>query len=383
MTRRGRAVLALSSALALAAFALGVALGGGAGGGPERSAAQPAPTRAADGAGSARARGLDPAHRAGLRIAVGMAGTGIAPQLRSAIRGGRVAALVLYAADFPTRAAGRRLIAALQAIPRPRGLRDPLLIMVDQEGGLVKRVAGPPSASARQMGARGPAFSRRQGLLTGRSLRALGVNVNLAPVLDIGRPGSAIAADDRAFGTTAARVAATAVPFAEGMRRARVAAAAKHFPGLGGSVADTDVEVARIGLPAARLRAVDEAPFRAFAAAGGEVVMLSSAIYPALDSRPAAFSRAVVTGELRRRVGFGGVILTDALGAAAAANFGGPARAGLAAARAGADLLLYNTIEDAARGHRALVAALRSGALDPAEFEAAAGRVLALRAALR
>ena len=378
MTRRRRAALALIAALAAGAFTLGAALGQGAWPEAERGAAG-----AQRPAGPARAAGLAPAHLAGQRIAVGIAGTGITPRLRAAIRGGRVAALVLYAADLPSRAAGRRLIARLQAIPRPRRLRDPLLVMVDQEGGLVKRLAGPPSASARAMGARGPAFSRRQGRLTGRSLRAVGINVNLAPVLDVARPGGAIAADDRGFGATAARVTATAIPFAEGLRRAGVAAAAKHFPGLGAAAADTDVEVARIELPARRLRAVDEAPFRAFAAAGGDVVMLSSAIYPALAPQPAAFSRRVVTGELRRRVGFEGVILTDALGAVAARSFGGPAKAGVAAARAGADLLLYNTIAEAERGHRALRAALRSGALGRAEFEAAAGRVLALRATLR
>ena len=90
---------------------------------------------------------------AGERIVVGLPGTSISKGLRAAIAEGRVAGVVLFAENFPSRAAGKRLIGRLQGIERPPKLRDPLLIMVDQEGGLVKRVGGAPSASAREMGA--------------------------------------------------------------------------------------------------------------------------------------------------------------------------------------------------------------------------------------
>ena len=115
-----------------------------------------------------------------------------------------MAGVVLFADNFPSRAAGRRLIAGLQAIRRPPALRDPLLVMIDQEGGLVKRVGGAPTASAAEMGARGAAFSREQGRRTAANLRELGVNVDLAPVLDVARPGGTIAATERGFGSTAA-----------------------------------------------------------------------------------------------------------------------------------------------------------------------------------
>ena len=254
--------------------------------------------------------------------------------------------------------------------------------MVDQEGGLVKRVGGAPSASAREMGARGAAFSARQGRATAANLRDLGVNVDFAPVLDVGRPGGVIDETERSFGATAARVEATAIPFAKGLQAGGVAATGKHFPGFGAATENTDFSVERIDLSKAELRAVDEKPYAAFAAAGGELVMLSTAIYPAFSDRPAAFTRAIATGELRGRLGFEGVSVTDALETPAVEDFGGTAKVAVAGARAGADLLLFARLGPGRRAWEALVAKLRAGALDRGEFEDAAQRVLDLRAGL-
>jgi beta-N-acetylhexosaminidase len=322
---------------------------------------------------------LTPAQLAGQRIVLGFAGTRVPAAVRRTIREGGAAGVVLFADNLPSRSAGRRLVGDLQAIPRPPGLRDPLLVMTDQEGGQVKRVDGPPETAAAAMGARGAAYSREQGRLTGESLRALGISVDLAPVLDVARPGGSIARAERAFGKSAETVAATAVPFARGLREAGVAATAKHFPGFGAARLNTDVAVQRIGLPLSTLRSVDEAPFRRFAAAGGELVMLSTAIYPALAPQPAAFSRAVASGELRDRLGFEGVSITDALGTVAVRDFGGPEEATVAAAGAGVDLLLFTDPGPAARAHRALLRSLRAGELSRAEFEQSVERVLRLR----
>lgn len=319
---------------------------------------------------------------AGQRIVVGLPATSISKGLRAAIGEGQVAGVVLFAENVPSRAAGRRLIAQLQAIKRPPKLRDPLLIMVDQEGGLVKRVGGAPTASARGMGARGAAFSSRQGRATAANLRQLGINVDLAPVLDVGRPGGVIAETERSFGSTAAKVEATAIPFATALQAGGVAATGKHFPGFGAATENTDFSVERINLSKQELRAVDEQPYAAFVAAGGRLVMLSTAIYQAFSDRPAAFTRAVVTGELRNRLGFEGVSITDALETPAVEDFGGTAKVAVAGARAGADLLLFARLGPAERAWKALVAKLRSRRLDRGEFEAAAQRVLDLRAGL-
>ncbi len=359
--RRRRIAVGAVCGLAVGAFALGATLGDGSG--PEPSVASRLPL----------------SELAGQRVVAGFGGTEAPPGLKRMVREGELAGVILFAENLPTRGAGRHLIRRLQAIPRPAGLRDPLLVMVDQEGGLVKRLGGAPTTSAMEMGARGAAFSRRQGRATAANLLDVGIGVDLAPVLDVARAGGTIAATDRGFGSTPAKVAASGVAFAEGLQSGGVAATAKHFPGLGAAHQNTDFAVERIGLSKATLRRVDEPPFRSFIEAGGEMVMLSTAIYPAFSPRPAAFARPIATGELRSRLGFRGVSITDAMEAVAVRDFGGAAKAGKAAARAGTDLLLFADFHAAARARRALQRGLRSGALDRGAFEASVGRVLRLR----
>jgi beta-N-acetylhexosaminidase len=351
----------MGSGLAAGAFAFGAALGDD----PE-----PVPSVASR---------LGLAQLAGQRLVVGFNGVEAPVAVRRMVRTGQVAGVILFADNFPSRSAGRSLLGELQSIRRPSGLHDPLLAMIDQEGGLVKRVGGAPVASAAEMGTVGPMFSHEQGRRTAGNLRDLGINVNLAPVLDVARRGGTIAATERGFGSTPAEVAAAAIPFAEAMQSGGVAATAKHFPGLGSARVNTDFAAQRIGLSKQALRQIDEVPYRSFVAAGGELVMLSTAVYPAFSPKPAAFARPIATGELRSRLGFEGVSITDALGAASVRDFGGPVKAGLAAVRAGADLLLYADYREAARAHHALLRGLRTGSFSRAAFEASAARVLRLR----
>ncbi len=135
----------------------------------------------------------------------------------------------------------------------------------------------------------------------------------------------------------------------------------------------------------AELRGIDERPFVSAIAAGVRLVMTSWAVYPALDPRlPSGLSPAIVTGELRQRLKFRGVTITDALEAGAIAAFGTPAQCGVLAARAGMDVLLCSA-RDVSEGQdtvAALAGALRHHALDPGHFQVALRRVLALRDSL-
>jgi beta-N-acetylhexosaminidase len=361
MVRRRRIAVALACGLAIGAFAFGASLGDGARTAPGPASKLPLP------------------QLAGQRIVTGFQGREAPAPVKEMIRRGELAGVILFSANLADRAEGRRLVRRLQAIPRPAGLQDPLLVMVDQEGGLVKRIGGAPSASAEEMGRRGAAFSRQQGEATAANLRDLGIDVDLAPVLDVARPSGTIAETERGFGSTASRVSATAVPFAAGLREGGVAATAKHFPGLGAASENTDFAAQRIDLSRRTLRMVDEAPYRRFVDLGGAMVMLSTAIYPAFSPRPAAFARPIATGELRSRLGFEGVSITDALESVAVRKFGGPARAGVAAARAGTDLLLFADYRAAAKARRALLASLRDAHLDRSEFERSVERTLDLR----
>ncbi len=320
---------------------------------------------------------------AGQRLIAGFEGPRLPAGLRRAIARGELAGVVLFSDNFSGPASARRLARRLQAIRRPRHLRDPLLIAIDQEGGEIRRLPGPPLESAAQMGTRGAGFARRQGRLTAANLRAAGVNVDLAPVLDVARPGSAIGSEQRSFGARPDAAAEAGVAFATGLQAGGGVATAKHFPGLGAAAVNTDFGVERIDLPAATLRRVDEAPFAKFARAGGRLVMLSSAIYPALSPRPAVLARQIATGELRRRLRFGGVSISDDLQSAAAMAFGSPAKLGTAAAGAGTDLLLFRHYGAVAGAGAAIEAAIRRGQIPRREAIASAQRVLDLRASLR
>jgi beta-N-acetylhexosaminidase len=316
---------------------------------------------------------------AGTRVITGFSGHHPPKALRRMISSGRVAGVILFDGNVGSRSSVRRLTSELQAIPRPEPIQQPLLVTVDQEGGLVRRLPGPPKPSARSIGARGAAFAESLGRATGQSLHSMGVNVDLAPVLDLGRPGRAIEQEGRTFAATPAAVSEIGVGFARGLAAGGAAATAKHFPGLGAARVNTDNAVQKIRLPAAKLRARDEQPFASFVQAGGAMVMLSTAIYPALSGKPAALSHAIATGELRDRLGFQGVSISDSLESVAARAVGGPAKTALAAARAGTDLLLFTDLGDAARAERALARGLGNGSLDRAEFQASVDRVLALR----
>lgn len=326
---------------------------------------------------------LGDAQLVGQRLVAGFQGKSVPGALRRRIAAGRLAGVILFDSNFDSRSEARRLIGELQSIDRPRGLREPLLVMVDQEGGLVKRLPGPPSLSAEEMGAAGRRTCRRQGAKTGRMLRDTGVNVDLAPVLDVARPGSVMDDENRSFGSNPDRVAACGGAFAAALERKGVSPTAKHFPGLGAARLNTDLSVQRIDLSKSRLRRIDEAPYREFADGGARdrLVMVSSAIYSAFGDRPAAFTPALVRGELRRRLGFRGVSITDALETASTDAFGGPTRAARLAARAGADLLLFASLDAAQHAAKGL-RSMADGGRSRERFLDSVRRVRALRTGL-
>jgi beta-N-acetylhexosaminidase len=202
-------------------------------------------------------------------------------------------------------------------------------------------------------------------------------------VLDLGLPGSFQRATGRAFARTPADVIRYGGAFADGLASGGVLAAAKHFPGLGRATADEDQRLNRIEIDRDILRAADEAPFAAAARSDVSLTMVSTGVYPALSSRPAMFSQAIATIELRRTVGFDGVSISDDMEVPALAHLS-PERKALAAVRAGDDLLLFcQTASAADRGAAALRRAVASGVLARATIDAGAERVLALRDRLR
>jgi beta-N-acetylhexosaminidase len=375
--RRRRAVLFGVLALLLLVVLLVVACGGD----DPKPAAKPQPT-----AGQRIARTLSAEELVGQTIISPFrrAGAGaIPPALRTAIRRGRVGGVILFSENATTIADVRRLTRRLQALPRPAELRGvPLLVLTDQEGGQVRRITdAPPRASASAQGAAGLGAVARAGTESAAALCRAGVNVNLAPVADVGT--GAIAQQDRTYADDVMTTARAVRSFVTASRRGGIATAAKHFPGLGRAQANTDDTRVRITAAAEALRAADELPFRAAIDAGTDLVMLSNAIYPAFGPTPAVLNPNLVTTELRRRLGFRGVTISDDLEAGAFAGAASQTGVARAAALAGVDLLLYGVTTDAAlAASRALAADLGRKRLDLATVRASVARAIDLRVRL-
>jgi beta-N-acetylhexosaminidase len=274
----------------------------------------------------------------------------------------------------------REAISRLQRAAREGG-NAPLLVATDQEGGDVKRFPqAPPDLGPAELADAGEAAALAEGRATGRYLRRLGINVDLAPVLDLGLPGSFVAS--RTFGPDPASVATLGIAFANGLEEARVAATAKHFPGLGRATVNTDLGPSAVDASRREL-AIDLEPFRAAVDAGVPLVMTSNATYPIYGGdTPASLATRITTGLLRNRLGFDGVVITDDLLAGAISGAGyTPGEAAVAAARAGADVLLFARLP-APEALPALVAALRNGSLDTEALRDSCARNLALRESL-
>jgi beta-N-acetylhexosaminidase len=303
-----------------------------------------------------------------------MVGRSPSASLLARIEAGEVGGVVLFARNIGTNAAVAALTERLQRAAAAGG-NPPLLIAVDQEGGPVKRFAdGPPDRAPADFATVAEAES--EAAATGRFLAGLGVNLDLAPVLDTPSSGSSFLRR-RAFGSEPGRNATLGRAFVRGLQRQRVAATAKHFPGLGTARQTTD---RRAVVVAASRRVLDEnlLPFRAAVRDGVKVVMVSGASYPAYDASrtPASLSRPIVTTLLREGLGFDGVVITDAMEAPATAGRSDSATRAIAA---GVDLLLYTSEATSRRGFAELLAAARAAELPRSELERAYGHVTSLK----
>jgi beta-N-acetylhexosaminidase len=303
------------------------------------------------------------------------------PDLRRRIARGEAAGVILFARNVRSAAQVGAAMRSLQRIRRPRGFQAPLIVMADQEGGGVRRIPGAPARAAADVDTGSQA--RSDGRAAARTLRQAGVNVNLAAVADVARAGAAMEDERRAYGRTADDVSRLAGAFVAGLRDGRVLATPKHFPGFGAADVNTDAAPARIESSLETLRSVDEAPFAAMISSGVPAVMVSTAVYPALDEQPAALSRLWVRGELRRRLRFRGVAVSDDLGTPAVASFGSNGRRAMLAVDAGIDIPLFvGSYRAGVEAFGGIVAAARSGDLRLSVLRAKARRVLRMRTRL-
>jgi len=333
---------------------------------------------------------LTPTQLAGERVISSYSGLTPPAALVAQIKAGEVAGVIFFQNNIASASQLKSVIAGLQSDAMQSPVKLPLLMLTDQEGGEVRRLSGAPQLSEKQIGmsAAAGAAATSAGRQAAANLESSGINVNLAPVLDVYRKaGNFIDRYDRSYSDVPSRVAQLGANFIRAQQHAGVAATAKHFPGLGAAARnqDTDLAPVTLNVPLSTLRSVDELPYRAAIGSGVKLVMVSWARYPAVDpSRPAGLSSTVVQGELRTRLGFKGVTVTDALGAGALRAYGGTSSRAVLAAKAGMDLLLCagQQVGEGTAALGALAHGLSAGSLSNSAFTASVQRVLGLRRSL-
>jgi beta-N-acetylhexosaminidase len=258
-------------------------------------------------------------------LVIGVAGTELTAQERDWLRHDACAGVILFKRNFTSKAQVAELSAAIrEAAPRPQ------LICVDQEGGRVQRFqdgysALPPLEGFGQLYAADPVralqLAEEHAWLMASEIRATGVDLSFAPVVDLGRGNLAIG--NRAFSADPQIVAEFTRAYVRGMHSAGMAATLKHFPGHGSVLEDTHFDEAVDDRSLDEIRALDLVPFVAGIQADADAVMLAHVTYPQVAPEPAGYSPFWIDTILRREMGFRGVVFSDDIGMAAAFSAGG------------------------------------------------------------
>lgn len=254
-------------------------------------------------------------------LVVGFEGPRLDVRLEKLLRGG-VGGIIAFARNVESPEQIAATIAEAKRIATAR-----LLASVDQEGGRVARLRGAPFTAVppmRDVGAStGVRAAREVGELLALEVRAMGFDMDFAPVMDVDTNPDNPIIGDRSFHSDAGRVAELGVALAQGLEARGVASSAKHFPGHGDTLVDSHLALPTLPHRMDRLRAVELVPFAAYARAGLACVMTAHITFPSLDAQfPATMSEVVLGGLLRRELGFAGVVVSDDLSMAAiAANF--------------------------------------------------------------
>ncbi|MFZ5642873.1 MAG: beta-N-acetylhexosaminidase [Bacillota bacterium] len=299
-----------------------------------------------------------------------------------------VGGIVLYSYNFKNTEQTVRLTDSIQ---KTAG-NIPMLIATDQEGGRVERLpfATKNPGNMALGAARSPDLANSVGFVIGKELKALGINVNLAPVLDICQNNNS-AIGTRSFGSDPEQVADLGLAYMKGLRDAGVTGTIKHFPGLGGTSLDSHVSLPVIPYNIERLRSVELKPFQKAFDNGAGILMTAHAAYPEVEPTkiylekenrdiymPATLSYKLLTGLARNQMGFKGVILTDALHMNSVREFSkSQEEASVMAIKAGADMLMVHT--NLEKSYNRVINAVKKGEISNLRINQSVKRVLDLK----
>lgn len=319
----------------------------------------------------------------GQTLMIGFYGTDIPRETIDLITRERIGGVILFARNIGNAQEVRSLTQKLQRIAQDGGHRYPLLISTDQENGFVRRLKEGTTIFPGNMalGATGsPQLAYDVAHATGSELRALGINMNLAPDADVNNNAANPVIGVRSFGDDPQRVAEYVVSAMHGYRDARIVPCLKHFPGHGDTRVDSHLALPTISHSLEHLEHVELVPFRAGIQQGAEVVMTAHIHFPQLDTLPATISPAIIHGLLREQLGFRGVIISDCMEMSAIRDTVGTPQGVVKALQAGVDLVLVSHHHELQRASvEAIRTAIHNGELSRENIQQAAERVLELK----
>src|SRR5215469_7346719 len=319
----------------------------------------------------------------GQLLVAGFRGTTPSPEIIDLIRNYHVGGIILFSRNVQDAQQVLELTHSLQLIAKTAGHPTPLLIAIDQENGMVRRLGKgttqfPGNMALGATGSEQAVYDVAQA--TGSELKALGVNMNLAPVVDVNNNPANPVIGVRSFGEDPQQVARLGAAMVKGYQAAGVISCLKHFPGHGDTAVDSHLALPTIPHTLERLETQELVPFRHGIEAGAESVMIAHVSFPALtqqDTLPATLSPAIIRGLLRKQLGFNGMILSDCMEMKAISGTFGTERAAVMALQAGIDLVLVS--HHYAR-QRESIEALLAGELSSQAVQQAAERVMKLKA---
>jgi len=301
------------------------------------------------------------------------------------VREYKIGNIILFSRNIESAAQVRRLCICLQKLVREE-TGNPAFISIDQEGGMVVRLSRDctniPGAMA--VAATGnPKNAYAAGKITGREMHALGINMNLAPVMDVNSNPANPVIGVRSYGDNPQVVSTYGIAMMHGLNGEGVMAVLKHFPGHGDTAVDSHLVLPTVGKTMEELESIEILPFKKAIDSGAEAIMTCHILFPCIEKEnyPATMSSVIITGLLRERMGFKGLVLSDCLEMNAIKEYFGTANGALMALKAGVDMVLISHSADLVKETVKLIeAAVASGDMSLERLDEAVSRVLRYKA---
>ncbi len=318
----------------------------------------------------------------GQMIMVGVEGTSMDQTAERLIKDRHIGGVIFYKANFSTISDSVKLVNDLKAANRKGAA--PLLLAVDQEGGKIDRMPADFETvpDSRTVGKSNDAsLAKALGGLLAAELRAMGLNLDFAPVLDINSNPNNPVIGVRSFGNNAEIVAKMGVAEMQGLQEGGIIAAVKHFPGHGDTSVDSHRELPVVNKKLEELRKFEWVPFRSAIESGVDVVMAAHILFPRIDNEvPASLSKIIIGDQLRGTLGYDGVVITDEMTMGAIANHYGIVNGSLQAIQAGSDIVMvaheYSKMQSV---YDKLLKSAQDGTLSERRIDESVRRILSLK----